>query len=70
MTEVNGSIDALLNSPEMFYEIANDLSASLAKSLADDETQLVPVVKALFDVVCSFSFRFIGFSIYHCFCWS
>jgi len=54
MIEVNGSIDALLNSPEMFFEVANDLSASLSKSLADDDTQLTPVIKALFDVVCNF----------------
>ena len=62
MTEVNGSIDALLNSPEMFFEIANDLSASLSKSLADDDTQLAVVIKALFDVVCSFTFTFVSFS--------
>jgi len=51
MIEVNGSIDALLNSPEVFFEVANDLSTSLSKSLADDDTQLAPVVKTLFDVV-------------------
>jgi len=49
--EVNGSIDALLNSPEVFFEVANDLSTSLSKSLADDDTQLPSVVKTLFDVV-------------------
>jgi len=51
LIEVNGSIDALLNSPEVFFEVANDLSTSLSKSLKDDDTQLVPVVKTLFDVV-------------------
>jgi len=53
--EVNGSIDALLNSPEVFFEVANDLSTSLSKSLADDDTQLPSVVKTLFDVVGLFS---------------
>jgi len=62
MTEVNGSIDALLNSPEMFFEIANDLSASLSKSLAEDDTQLAFVVKTLFDMVHSFTFTYISFS--------
>lgn len=53
MIEVNGSIDALLNSPEMFFEVANDMSASLSKMLGDDDTQLESVVKTLFDVVSS-----------------
>jgi len=62
MIEVNGSIDALLNSPEMFFEIANDLSVSLSKSLIEDDTQLASVVKVLFDVVCSFIFTLVSFS--------
>jgi len=62
MIEVNGSIDALLNSPEVFFEVANDLSASLSKSLADDETQLTPVVKTLFDVVSLLCINLIGFT--------
>jgi len=53
MIEVNGSIDALLNSPEMFYEVANDLAASLSKSMADDDARIATVTKTLFDVVCS-----------------
>ena len=53
MIEVSGSIDALLNSPEMFFEVANELSKSLSKSLADDDSQLASVVKTLFDVVCN-----------------
>jgi len=53
MIEVSGSIDALLNSPEMFFEVANELSTSLSKSLADDDSQLASVVKTLFDVVCN-----------------
>lgn len=62
MIEVNGSIDALLNSPEMFFEIANDLSASLSKSLSEDDAQMASVVKVLFDVVCSFSFTLMFFN--------
>jgi len=62
MVEVNGSIDALLNSPEMFFEVANDLSASLSKVLGDDDTQLVSVVKTLFDVVSSRAFTVLKFT--------
>lgn len=67
MIEVNGSIDALLNSPEMYFEVANDLSASLSKSLADDDTHLASVLQILFDVVCSlvFTVSFNSFIRFH-----
>jgi len=47
----------------MFFEVANELTDSLSKSLADDHSQLAPVVKTLFDVVCSFSF-ILAFSLH------
>jgi len=62
MIEVNGSIDALLSSPEMFFEVANELSSSLTKYLVDDDTQLASVVKSLFDVVCSFTFTTVNYN--------
>ena len=62
MIEVNGSIDALLNSPEMFFEVANDLSVSLSKMLDDDNSQLESVVKTLFDVVRSCAFTVLKFT--------
>jgi len=68
MIEVNGSIDALLNSPEMFFEIANDLSTFLSKSLAEDDMQMASVVKVLFDVVRSVSFAFIIYFYFNSFC--
>jgi len=63
MMEVNGSIDALFNSPEVFFEVANDLSTSLSESLADDDTQLASVVKALFDVVSLFQSYLISYYV-------
>jgi len=67
MNEVNGSIDALLNCPEMFFEVANDLATSLSKSLADDDAELTSVVKLLFDVVCHLNSVVVGFFTFHLF---